>query len=197
MLRFLPFSSGSQIGVKFGAPVDSLLPPPLRHLARIDQRLENALSRRGNLHFALNCIRIRRHPRCCHFSFSFLFPLSFLPARLLFRMLSFYKCLQAIQVCLPETPVAAQPGIHRLQGHGIQLVDAQPALAPFSYQPRPSQQSQMLRYRRPRHGKGSRDLPCRQASLPQQIQHRPPRRIRQRAERRPIPTCNHSATHNT
>jgi hypothetical protein len=161
-----PFSPGPQIAVKFRAPVDSLLPPPLRHLRRIDERIEYALGRRRNPHFALNRIRAKCHPRCCHFFFSFLFPFSFLPARLLFRMLSFYKCLQAIQVCLPETPVAAQPRIDGLQRHGIQLVDALSSLAPLLHQLRASQHSQMFRYRRPRHGKGSRNLPRWQASLP-------------------------------
>jgi hypothetical protein len=161
-----PFPPGSQIAVKFRASVDILVPPPPRHLRRIDERIEYALGRRRNPHLALNRIRVRCHPRCCHFFFSFLFPLSFLPARLLFRMLSFYKSLQAIQVCLPETPVAAQPRIHRLQRHGIQPVDAMSSLAPLLHQLRASQHSQMFRYRWPRHGKGSCNLPRWQASLP-------------------------------
>jgi hypothetical protein len=117
-----------------------------------------------------SALRSQSHPRPVSPSMlPFLLLLSipfFSSGETLFCMLSFYKCLQAIQVCLPETPVAAQPRIHRLQRHGIQLVDAMSSLAPLLHQLRASQHSQMFRYRRPRHGKGSRNLPRWQAPLP-------------------------------
>ena len=69
------------------------------------------------------------------------------------------------------------------------------ALAVLVDQVRPPQQTQVLRDSRPRDGKCLRDLPGRLASAAQQIEHRPPRRVGQRAESRFGGICNRLVPH--
>ena len=49
-----PFPAGAQVALEFRAAINAGLPPPLQHLAEIDQRLEDALRRHGDLNLVDN-----------------------------------------------------------------------------------------------------------------------------------------------
>ena len=102
--------------------------------------------------------------------------------RLLFRVLGLHKCLQLIEGVGPEDPVVLEPGIHGLQGLGVEFVKAVAALAMLAHQVRPPQQTKVLGDGRPRDGKGLGDLSGRLAACAEQVENGAPRGIGKRVE---------------
>src|SRR3984893_10979573 len=113
-----------------------------------------------------------------------------------FCVFCLHECFQAGQVRAPESTVVLEPGVHRPQWFGIELINAVASFAMLAHQMRPAQQSQVLRDCRTRDWEGSRDVASRLASPPQQIENGATRGIGQSMKRRFRRICNRSVPHN-
>src|SRR5690348_17174662 len=85
--------------------------------------------------------------------------------------LAFHEGFQVREVGPPEVAILAEPGIHRLERLGVELVEPVAPLAVFPHQARAAQPPQMLRDGRARDGKGGGDLPRRLAPVAQQVEY--------------------------
>lgn len=78
----------------------------------------------------------------------------------------------------------------------VQFIEAMPTLTVLLHQMGGSQQAEMFRDRRTRHGKGLGDLSGRQTFLSQQVQNGAARGVGERAENSLRGICNSTVTHN-
>lgn len=109
--------------------------------------------------------------------------------------MAFNKGLQCGQVCAPEGPVLAEPGIYNPQGIGIQAVKALSPLAVLFDEPGVTQPAQMFGNGWARDGKSPGDTADRLGALPEQFQNCAPRWVGQGAESRLRRIGNFMVTH--